>query len=71
MAERVRRGAAAAFLVATVIAAVLVPLKGITPVPGLILLTLFLVSVAAKPEPGSQDPDVDRAWTSANRDAAS
>lgn len=57
MTERVRRALAAVFLLAAIVAALLVPLRGITPVPGLLFLTLFLVAAAAKPEPGAADHD--------------
>lgn len=57
MTERVRRALAIAFLIAAMIAALLVPLRGITPVPGLLFLTLFLVAAAAKPEPGAMSGD--------------
>lgn len=54
MAQRIRRAVAGTFLVAAVVAAILVPLRGITPLPGLVFLTVFLVATAAKPEPGSR-----------------
>lgn len=57
MAEQVRRLLAMIFLVAAVVAALLVPLRGITPVAGLLFLTLFLVATAAKPEPGAERAD--------------
>ncbi|QQS01777.1 MAG: hypothetical protein IPK37_05035 [Austwickia sp.] len=57
MAERVRRALAVLFLAAAVVAAILVPVRGITPVPGLLFLTMFLVATAAKPEPGAERDD--------------
>ena len=63
MVERVRRGLAVLFLVSALIAAVLVPVRGITPVPGLLFRTRCRVAGAAKPEPGAQDRRTqERTW---------
>lgn len=55
MAQRIRRLVAVCSLVAALIAAGLTLVRGVSPVPGLVFLTIFLVATAAKPDPSTED----------------